>query len=179
MSLDLFELKNRVEAALMAAGEPVSLERLRELFANDLKPNKTDLVLVIQMLSDEYRQKALEIADLATGYTIRVRKEYAKTIAGLWSEKPVKYSKALFETLALVAYRQPITRAEIEKVRGVAVGGQIIKTLLERDWIKIVGYRDLPGKPALYATTKQFLDDFSLKNLEQLPPLEHLVPVDE
>lgn len=176
---DTIPFKNIVEAALMAAGEPLPLERLQLLFDEHERPDKNHLKAIIEELFHDYQDRGLELAELASGYAIRVRQDYAPWVARLWEEKPQRHTRAFLETLALIAYRQPITRAEIEKVRGVTVSSNIIKTLLDRGWIKIVGYRDLPGKPGLYATTKIFLDYFSLKSLSDLPALDEILDLDK
>lgn len=179
MTVDVNVLKNTLEAALMSAGEPLGLDRLRQLFIEYDGLKKADIIQALDSLNQEYQTRALELAELASGYVIRVRAEYMPRLTKLWQERPQKPSRAFMETLAIIAYRQPITRAEIEDIRGVAVSSGIIKNLLEREWITLVGYRDLPGKPGLYATTKHFLDHFSLKSLEELPPLEAIVHLSE
>lgn len=173
-------LKYIIEAALLAADEPLAINRLSELFAEDPEqPNKEAIKQALNELSNDYVDHSLECVELASGYSIRIKKEYAPWVSRLWELKPAKYSRAFLETLALVAYKQPITRAEIEQVRGVAVNSQIIKILLEKEWIKIVGHRELPGKPAVFATTKKFLDYFNLKSLEELPSLADIKDLDK
>ena len=165
---------NIVEAALLAAGKPLSLERLLLLFADDEQPHRQEIVEVLAQLQQRYQQRGVDVVEVSTGWRIQVRKEYSSWISRLWDEKPARYSRALLETLSLIAYRQPLTRGEIEDVRGVAVSTNIIKTLSERDWIRVVGKRDVPGRPSLYATTREFLDYLGLKGLDELPPLAEI-----
>lgn len=172
-------LKLILEAALVAAGEPLSLERLQTLFEDDQQPNRSDLKIALRELQDDLTQRGIELVEVASGYRLQVREQFAPWVARLWEEKPQRYSRALLETLALIAYRQPITRGDIEDVRGVVVSSQMIKTLLEREWVRVVGHRDVPGRPALYATTKTFLDYFGLKNLEDLPSLMAIRELDD
>ncbi|MFZ1536046.1 MAG: SMC-Scp complex subunit ScpB [Chromatiaceae bacterium] len=168
-------LKNIVEAALLAAGGPLTLDSLLELFGTDAEPpTREALNVALATLAEDYRDRGIELAQVAGGYRIQVRKDCAPWIARLWDEKPPRYSRALLETLALIAYRQPITRGEIEDIRGVAVSTHIVKTLLEREWVRVVGHRDVPGRPSLYATTRKFLDYFGLKSLNELPTLAEL-----
>jgi segregation and condensation protein B len=171
-------VKNVVEAAIFAANEPLGIERLLALFEDSERPEKETLSAVLQQLADEYAPRPIELKEVANGYRFQVKTEVAPWVSRLWDEKPHKYSRALLETLALIAYRQPITRGEIEEIRGVAVSTQIVKTLQEREWIRVVGHRDVPGRPSLYATTKNFLDYFGLKNLDELPPLSQLKDID-
>ena len=168
------ELASLLEAFLLASGKPQSLERLYELFEEAERPEPAVFKKALALLEKSCAGRAFELKEVASGYRIQVREMYAPWVGRLWEERPQRYSRAMLETLALVAYRQPITRGEIEDVRGVAVNSQIVKTLLEREWIRVVGYRDVPGKPAMFATTKQFLDHFNLKNLDELPPLAAL-----
>ncbi len=168
-------LKNIIEGALLAAGGPLTLDSLLGLFGTDeATPTREALQLALATLEEDYRDRGIELAQVAGGYRIQVRKEFAPWIARLWDEKPPRYSRALLETLALIAYRQPITRGEIEEIRGVAVSTNIVKTLLEREWVRVVGHRDVPGRPSLYATTRKFLDYFGLKSLNELPTLAEL-----
>jgi segregation and condensation protein B len=167
-------LKQIVEAALLAAGRPLSLDQLQALFPEAEAPEKKQLREVLTGLSDDYQGRGIEITEVGSGFRIQVRAEFSPWVSKLWAERPPKYSRALLETLALIAYRQPITRGEIEDVRGVSVSTNIIKTLTEREWVRVVGHRDVPGKPALYATTKEFLDYFNLKSLNELPTLAEI-----
>ncbi len=168
------ELASLLEAFLLASGKPQSLERLFELFEEGERPEPAVFKKALAVLEKSCAGRAFELKEVATGYRIQVREMYAPWVGRLWEERPQRYSRAMLETLALIAYRQPITRGEIEDVRGVAVNSHIVKTLLEREWIRVVGYRDVPGKPAMFATTKLFLDHFNLKNLDDLPPLAAL-----
>ncbi|WP_158895342.1 MULTISPECIES: SMC-Scp complex subunit ScpB [unclassified Pseudomonas] len=165
------QLAPLLEAILLAAGRPLTLERLAELFEEYERPEPAHLRAGLAVLGGSCRKRGFELREVASGYRLQVREKYAPWVGRLWEERPPRYSRAMLETLALIAYRQPITRGEIEEVRGVAVNSQIVKTLLERDWIRVVGYRDVPGRPAMFATTKTFLDYFDLRSLDQLPPL--------
>jgi segregation and condensation protein B len=168
-------LKNIIEGALLAAGGPLTLDSLASLFAaEDQPPDREAINAALAALEEDYRDRGIELAQVAGGYRIQIRKDCAPWIARLWDEKPPRYSRALLETLALIAYRQPITRGEIEEIRGVAVSSPLVKTLMEREWIRIVGHRDVPGRPALFATTRKFLDYFGLKSLNELPTLAEL-----
>ena len=167
-------LKAIVEGALIAAGGPLTLDRLLEIFGEDERPERAAILDCIRELSADYEGRGIEIAEVAGGYRVQVRASVAPWVARLWDEKAPRYSRALLETLALIAYRQPITRGEIEDIRGVAVSTNIIKTLTEREWVRVVGHRDVPGRPALYATTRRFLDYFGLRSLNELPPLSEI-----
>ena len=168
------ELASLLEAWLLALGRPMSLERMAELFEEGERPELAQSRDALAILSSSCAGRAFELKEVASGYRLQVREQFAPWVGRLWEERPQRYSRAMLETLALIAYRQPITRGEIEDIRGVAVNSQIIKTLQERDWIRVVGYRDVPGRPAMLATTKAFLDYFNLQSLEQLPPLAAL-----
>lgn len=168
------DLAGLLEAFLLAAGKPLSLERLGELFEEVERPSPALLKRALAELERSCKGRAFELKEVASGYRLQVRERYAPWVGRLWEERPQRYSRALLETLALIAYRQPITRGEIEEIRGVAVNSQIVKTLQEREWIRVVGYRDVPGRPAMLATTRAFLDHFNLKSLDQLPPLAAL-----
>jgi segregation and condensation protein B len=167
-------LKNVVEAALLAAGRPLSIEDFASLFAESQRPAKAEVQTALAALEADYASRGIEIKETAAGYRVQVRRELAEEISRLWPERPPRFSRALLETLALIAYRQPITRGEIEAVRGVAVNPNIVRTLLERNWIRVVGQREVPGRPELLGTTREFLDYFGLKSLEELPPLAEL-----
>lgn len=170
--MDENELKHVVEAALLAAGKPLTLDRLTELFAaRGSAPDRVTLKRIMDTLAAEYEGRGIELKEVATGYRIQVKRSMSDWLQPLWEERAPRYTRALLETLALIAYRQPITRAEIEEVRGVVVSTNIIRTLLERNWVRVVGHRDVPGKPAMFGTTKDFLDYFGLKKLEELPTL--------
>ena len=168
------ELASLLEAFLLASGKPQSLERLCELFEEGERPEPPVFKKALSLLAKSCEGRAFELKEVASGYRLQIREKFSPWVGRLWEERPQRYSRALLETMALIAYRQPITRGEIEDVRGVAVNTNIVKTLIEREWIRIVGYRDVPGKPAMFATTKAFLDHFNLKNLEDLPPLAEL-----
>jgi segregation and condensation protein B len=163
------DLAPLLEAFLLASGKPQSLERLYELFEEGERPEPAVFKKALTLLGKSCDNRAFELKEVATGYRLQIREKFAPWVGRLWEERPQRYSRALLETMALIAYRQPITRGEIEDVRGVAVNSNIVKTLMEREWIRIVGYRDVPGKPAMFATTKAFLDHFNLKNLDELP----------
>lgn len=167
-------IRNVVEAALLAAGQPLPLAELARLFEEGARPSTQQLQAALEALAAEYQGRGIELKHTAGGYRILVRRELAAEISRLWPERAVRYSRALLETLALIAYRQPITRAEIEAVRGVAVNPNIIRTMIERNWVRVVGHRDVPGHPELLGTTREFLDYFGLKSLDELPPLAEL-----
>ncbi|MFV0887478.1 SMC-Scp complex subunit ScpB [Metapseudomonas otitidis] len=171
---DTKELASLLEAFLLAAGKPLSLERIAELFEEAERPELSKIRDALAVLAKSCNGRAFELKEVASGYRLQVRERFAPWVGRLWEERPQRYSRALLETLALIAYRQPITRGEIEDIRGVTVNSQIVKTLMEREWIRVVGYRDVPGKPAMFATTKAFLDHFNLRNLDELPPLAAL-----
>lgn len=168
------ELAPLLEAFLLASGKPQSLERLFELFEEGERPEPPVFKKALELLRKSCDGRAFELKEVASGYRLQIREKYSPWVGRLWEERPQRYSRAMLETMALIAYRQPITRGEIEDVRGVAVNSHIVKTLLEREWIRVVGYRDVPGRPAMFATTKGFLDHFNLKSLDELPPLAEL-----
>ena len=167
-------IKNIVEAALLASVDPLPLDRLHVLVADFGQPSHDAVRDAVETLRSEYAERGIELVEVAGGLRIQVREAMAPWVMKLWEEKPARYSRALLETLVLIAYRQPITRGEIEDVRGVAVSTHIMRTLLERNWVRIVGHRDVPGRPALYASTKSFLDYFGLKSLSDLPSLAEI-----
>lgn len=168
------ELASLLEAFMLASGKPQSLERFYELFEEAERPEPAVFKKALALLGKSCEGRAFELQEVASGYRLQVRERYAPWVGRLWEERPQRYSRAMLETLALIAYRQPITRGEIEDIRGVAVNSQIIKTLQEREWIRVVGHRDVPGRPAMLATTKAFLDHFNLKGLDDLPTLAAL-----
>ena len=172
-------LKNIIEAVLMAAGGPVSLERIQSLFEEHQIPKPQEIRQAVTELKNDLLGRGIELIEVASGFRLQVRTEVAPWVARLWDERPQRYSRALLETLALIAYRQPITRGDIEDVRGVVVSSSIMKTLLEREWVRVVGYRDVPGRPAMYATTREFLDYFGLQSLEDLPSLMEIKELDD
>lgn len=176
--MDKAEIKYFIEAALLASGRPMSVDQLRNLFDGRSAPEKGEIRKAIESLVEDYEPRGITIAEVASGFRIQVKASMADRLTKLWEERPPRYSRALFETLALVAYRQPITRGEIEEIRGVSVSSNIVRTLMERDWVRIVGHRDVPGRPAMFGTTRTFLDYFGLKKLEDLPPLADLADWD-
>jgi segregation and condensation protein B len=172
--VDQNEIKYFIEAALLAAGRPLSIDQLQSLFERDSAPEKSQIRDAIASLQDEYDHRGLIISEVASGFRTQIKASMADRLQKLWEERPPRYSRAFFETLALIAYRQPMTRGEIEEIRGVAVSANIMRSLLEREWIRVVGHRDVPGRPAMFGTTRLFLDYFGLKKLDDLPPLADL-----
>ncbi len=172
--MDGEQLRRIIEAALLAAGHSLDIAALLKLFDEDVVPERDEVKAALEEIEADCRDRGYELKRTASGYRFQVKTQYAEWIGKLWEEKPKKYSRATLETLALIAYRQPLTRGDIEQVRGVAVSSDIIRTLQDRGWIRSVGHRDVPGRPALYATTRQFLDNFNLQSLEQLPPLSEI-----
>ena len=169
-------IKFLLEAILLAAGKPMTEEQLLNLFLEEERPNLGELRTALEELQADYAERGVELVQVASGYRFQIKSEWAIWVSRLWEEKPHKYSRAFLETLALIAYRQPITRGEIEDIRGVTVSTSILKALLEdREWIRVVGHKEVPGRPALYATTKAFLDYFGLKNLQNLPALPEIM----
>jgi segregation and condensation protein B len=168
------QLKMILEAILLAAGRPLTLDQLLAMFDEHEAPERGALREALAALQEDYEPRGIALVEVAGGYRIQVRADMQTWVARLWEEKPARYSRALLETLALIAYRQPITRGEIEDVRGVSVSTSIIKTLQEREWVHVVGHRDVPGRPAMYGTTRQFLSYFGLKSLDGLPSLAEL-----
>jgi len=179
MSMNHQQLKNIIEATLLTAGRPLSIDQLLTVFGDDEMPSKDDIRKILNEIDEDFSDRGVQIKQVSSGYRIQVKQELAPWISRLSEERPVRYSRALLETLALIVYRQPITRAEIEDVRGVAVSTSIIRTMIDRNWIKVVGHREVPGKPALYGTTRQFLDYFNLKSLSELPPLADIRSIDD
>lgn len=168
------QLQQILEAALLASGQPLSTSQLAALFTDDERPPNGEISRALEQLRVDCADRGVELKKIASGYRLQVRQDLNEWVARLWTERPQRYSRALLETMALIAYRQPITRGEIESVRGVSVSTSIIRTLQERDWIRVVGHRDVPGKPALFGTTKTFLDSFNLQNLDDLPTLAEI-----
>ena len=173
------QIKIILEAVLMAASSPLNVDALLSIFEEEARPERDELKAALDELIEACAERSYELKQVSSGYRFQIKKDYADYVSRLWEEKPARYSRALLETIALIAYRQPITRGEIEAVRGVSVSSHIIKTLDERNWIKVVGHRDVPGKPALYATTKEFLDYFNLASLDELPSLQEIRDIDE
>lgn len=176
--MDQDNLKNVVEAALLAAGRPLGLDELQGLFDDADRPDRPALRGALDVLVAEYEGRGIRLLEVASGWRVQIRSEYSDWLSRLWQERPPRYSRALLETLALVAYRQPITRGEIEDIRGVSVISNIVRTLQERGWIRVVGHRDVPGKPEMFGTTKEFLDYFGLKRLDELPTLAEIRDLD-
>lgn len=174
----LDKLKRIIEGALLAAGKPLGIDQILALFMDEDQPSRDEIREAIAALQADCVSRGVELVEVASGFRFQVKSELAEWVSRLWEEKPAKYSRAVLETLALIAYRQPITRSEIEDVRGVSVSSHIVKSLLEREWIRVIGHRDVPGKPALYGTTKIFLDYFGLTSLSDLPPLAELRNID-
>lgn len=172
------QLQRIVEGALLSAGKPLAVEDFATLFDENDRPSADLIREALARIAEQCEGRGFELREVASGFRFQVVQEVAPWIARLWEEKPQRYSRALLETLALIAYRQPITRGDIEDIRGVAVASNIIKTLLERDWVRVVGHKDVPGRPALYATTRKFLDYFNLKNLDELPTLAEIRDLD-
>ena len=172
--MDDNQIKFFIEAALLAAGRPMSVDQLQKLFDDDAAPEKSQIRQAISSLADDYEERGITIREVASGFRVQIDGDMVERLQKLWEERPPRYSRALFETLALIAYRQPMTRGEIEEIRGVSVSSNIIRSLIEREWIRVVGHRDVPGRPEMFGTTRQFLDYFSLKKLDDLPPLADL-----
>ena len=178
--MELEKLKPILEALFAASDKPLSVNQLFELFVGDIdQPGKDEIRKAIQELVEKYQGSGIELKQVASGYRLQVRADYETWVARLWEQKPPRYSRALMETLALIAYRQPITRGEIEDIRGVSVSTNIIKTLQERDWVKSLGHKEVPGRPTLYGTTREFLDYFNLKSLNELPTLAEIRDIDQ
>ena len=163
--------KQIIEGLLMAAGKPLPMSKIAEVFEDRERPEPEELKAVLKEIEQDCEARGFELKQVASGYRFQVKQQFSEWVGKLWEEKPQRYSRALLETISIIAYRQPITRGEIEKIRGVAVSTNIIRTLMEREWVRVVGHRDVPGRPAMYATTREFLDYFNLTSLEELPPL--------
>jgi len=178
--MQMNQLKNILEALLLAADSPLSVIQLDALFELDEdRPTRDEIRKALHEMAEDYKDRGYELKLVSSGFRLQVRQKYAQWVGRLWEEKPARYTRALLETIALIAYRQPITRGEIEEVRGVSVSSNIIKTLLEREWVKVLGHKDVPGKPALYGTTREFLDYFNLKSLDELPTLAEIKDLDD
>ena len=174
------KVKHIVEAALLAAVRPLTVDDLLNLFEDaDTKPERAAIRSALERLQDDWTDRGVELSEVASGFRFQVKKEYAPWVGRLWTERPARYSRALLETLALVTYRQPITRSEIEDIRGVSLASSIMNTLQEREWVRVVGHREVPGRPAMYGTTRKFLDNFNLKSLDELPPLAEIRDLDK
>ncbi len=168
------KVKMVAEGLLLAAGRPLTLDNIIQVFSEDEKPDRKELKAVMDSITEDCNDRGFELKEVASGFRFQVKQELSEWVAKLWQERPPRYGRALLETLALVAYRQPITRGDIEEIRGVGVSSTIIRTLLDREWIRVVGHRDVPGRPAMFATTRQFLDYFAIKSLQDLPPLSEV-----
>jgi len=178
--MDIDKLKSILEALFAASDKPLSVNQLFDLFVGDIEqPGKDEIRKAIQELTEKYAGSGFELKQVASGFRFQVRADFETWVVRLWEQKPPRYSRALMETLALIAYRQPITRGEIEDIRGVAVSSNIIKTLQERDWVKPLGHKEVPGRPTLYGTTRSFLDYFNLKSLNELPTLAEIRDLDQ
>ena len=173
------KVKMIVEGLLLAAGRPLTLDNIALVFNEKERPDRKELKAVMHAISEECNDRGFELKEVASGYRFQVKQELSEWIAKLWEEKSPRYTRALLETLALIVYRQPITRGDIEEIRGVGVSPNIIRTLLDREWVRVVGHRDVPGRPAMFATTKRFLDYFNLKSLQELPPLSEIKDLDK
>ncbi|MBT6042775.1 MAG: SMC-Scp complex subunit ScpB [Gammaproteobacteria bacterium] len=171
--------KQIIEGLLLAAGKPLPMSKIAEVFPEKERPEPEELKAALKAIEEDCETRGFELKKVASGYRFQVKQEFGEWVGKLWDERPQRYSRALLETISIIAYRQPITRGEIEKIRGVAVSTNIIRTLIERDWVRVVGHRDVPGRPAMYATTKQFLDYFNLNSLEELPPLSEIRDLEE
>jgi segregation and condensation protein B len=165
------KLQSIIEAALMVAGRPLNIAAMQKLFPEDMQPSTSELKAALSIIAERHRHSGIELHEVASGYRFQARAELSPWLSKLWEERAPRYSRAFLETLAIIAYKQPITRAEIEEIRGVTVSSNIVKTLQEREWIRVIGYREVPGKPAIYGTTKEFLDHFNLKSLADMPTL--------
>ncbi len=172
-------IKNIIESALLTADKPLSIDKLSKIFLDKDRPDRKVIKNIILDLGVEYESRGIEIKEVSSGFRVQVKKDIVSWLKPLWEERSPRYSRALLETLALIAYRQPITRGEIEEVRGVALSSNIIRTLFDRGWIRSLGYKDVPGKPSLLGTTNEFLDYFNLKKLDELPPLSEIKEVDD
>ena len=178
--MDNDKLKPILEALFAASDKPLSVNQIHDLFVGDIdQPGKDDVRKAVQELIEKYENSGMELKQVASGYRLQVRADYEVWVTRLWEQKPPRYSRALMETLALIAYRQPITRGDIEDIRGVSVSTNIIKTLQERDWVKSLGHKEVPGRPTLYGTTREFLDYFNLKSLNELPTLAEIRDIDQ
>ena len=171
--------KQIIEGLLLAAGKPLPISQIADVFPEHERPETEELQAAIKAIELDCEERGFELKKVASGYRFQVKQEFGEWVGKLWDERPQRYSRALLETISIIAYRQPITRGEIEKIRGVAVSTNIIRTLIEREWVRVVGHRDVPGRPSMYATTKQFLDYFNLKSLEELPPLSEIRDLEE
>ncbi len=178
MTIETNQLQRIIEAAMMIAGTPLSINDLQKLFTDDERPSAQDIRAALDTLQEDYQTTGIQLVEVASGFQFQTQADLSPWLSRLWEERPPRYTRALLETLALIAYKQPITRAEIEEIRGVSVSSSTVKTLLEREWVKITGYREVPGRPELLGTTKAFLDHFNLKSLDELPTLTEIKDLD-
>ena len=172
------KLKMIIEGLLLAASRPLNLSEIAQVFDEDERPDKKELKKIIEVIEADCSDRGFELQEVASGYRFQVKQELSSWVGKLWDERPPRYTRALLEILALIAYKQPITRGDIEEIRGVSVSPNIIRTLIDREWVRVVGHRDVPGRPAMFATTKTFLDYFNLKSLQDLPPLSEIKELD-
>ena len=173
------DIKQIIEATLFAADRPLSITQLQNIFNDVERPERAVLVAALTAIGHDYRQRPIQLQEVASGYRFQVREEFSPWVSRLFEERPPKFSRALLETLAIIAYQQPLTRGDIEQIRGVSVSTNIVRTLLDREWVRVVGHKEVPGRPAVYATTRQFLDYFNLKSLDELPPLPSISEVED
>ena len=172
------KVKMIIEGLLLAASRPLNLSEIAQVFDEDERPDKKELKKIIEVIEADCSDRGFELQEVASGYRFQVKQELSFWVGKLWDERPPRYTRALLEILALIAYKQPITRGDIEEIRGVSVSPNIIRTLIDREWVRVVGHRDVPGRPAMFATTKTFLDYFNLKSLQNLPPLSEIKELD-
>ena len=172
------KVKMIIEGLLLAASRPLNLSEIAQVFDEDERPDKKELKKIIEVIEADCSDRGFELQEVASGYRFQVKQELSSWVGKLWDERPPRYTRALLEILALIAYKQPITRGDIEEIRGVSVSPNIIRTLIDREWVRVVGHRDVPGRPAMFATTKTFLDYFNLKSLQDLPPLSEIKELD-
>ena len=173
------DIKQIIEATLFAADRPLSITQLQNIFSDMERPERAELVAALTAIENDYQQRPIQLQEVASGYRFQIREELSPWVSKLFEERPPKFSRALLETLAIIAYQQPLTRGDIEQIRGVSVSTNIMRTLLDREWVRIVGHKEVPGRPAVYATTRQFLDYFNLKSLDELPPLPSISEVED
>ncbi len=173
------DIKEIIEATLFAADRPLSITQLQNIFGDMERPERPELVSALTAIANDYQERPIQLQEVASGYRFQIREELSPWVSKLFEERPPKFSRALLETLAIIAYQQPLTRGDIEQIRGVSVSTNIIRTLLDREWVRVVGHKEVPGRPAVYATTRQFLDYFNLKSLDELPPLPSISEVED
>jgi len=172
------KVKMIIEGLLLATSRPLNLKEIAQIFDENERPEKKELTKIIEVIEADCSERGFELQEVASGYRFQVKQELSPWVGKLWDERPPRYTRALLEILALIAYKQPITRGDIEEIRGVSVSPNIMRTLIDREWVRVVGHRDVPGRPAMFATTKTFLDYFNLKSLQDLPPLSEIKELD-